>query len=318
MNIKYKLFLALVFLVIFSHDSSAQGDGPRSWMLGPKNMFNIDAKWLNLKQNIVPSGNLFVPEADLEVNVFPVTAAYTFGIGGRFSQVQAMINPGSVKGTVDLSKYGLSSRSISGSGFSDGFISYRIGLIGAPALTVGQFLKKKPGFSMMGMLRVWYSGSYDSASVINMGTNRWTFEPGLPMSVPFGGGKMPFWWETVPSIQFFTSNNSPSLASRGAKEIEQNPLFIWENHITKNFTPEFWTGVDFRYLLGGKTIVDGKADEDTKMDIFGAAISMGYQVLPYLDLKASYGRIIWGFNDADSEMLRLSATFTYVNVKDLK
>ncbi len=320
------LTLFLFAFITFTQESNAQGDGPRAWMLGPKNMFGIDAKWLNLKQNIVPSGSIFIPEADLKVNVFPTTLFYTFSLGGRFAMIQANITPGNVTGTVDLSKYGLSAQqSISNSGLADGMFSFRIGLIGAPALNIGQFLKKKPGFSMLGMFRTWYSGTYESSvnvsdpsNLINMGTNRWTFEVGLPMIVPFGGGKMPFWWETVPSVEFYTTNTDPSITSFGATETSQQPLLNWENHITKNFSPKFWAGIDFRLQLGGASIVDDSVRSDTKLNIFGGGVSMGYQVLPFLSLKGSYDEVIWGYNGAESRMFRLGATFTYVNVKNLK
>jgi hypothetical protein len=319
MNFNLKLIFTLALLVMFTHDSSAQGDGPRAWMLGPTNMFGIDAKWLNLNQNITPSGNSYIPNADFTINVYPVTAFYTFGIANRFAQVQAMINPGNIEGTIDLTKYGLQKKSISGSGLADGLVDFRIGLVGAPALKIGQFLKEKPVFSMLGMLRVWYSGTYDPKVFVSMGTNVWTFEIGLPMVIPFGGNKkMPFWWETVPSVEFYTTNTEPSIASFGATKTSQQPLLNWENHISKNFTPELWASIDFRLNLGGASIVDDSVEADTKLNVFGAGLSIGYQVLPFLSLKGSYGEIIWGDNGADSRMFRLNATFTYVNVKNLK
>lgn len=326
-----KKLLLLIFFIIsicFSlKNVNAQGDGPRAWMLGPVNLFGIDAKWINLDQNIVPSGSIFIPEADLTVNVFPTTILYTFSLGGRYAMLQANITPGNFTGTADLSKYGLSAnQSLSNSGLADGFFSFRMGIIGAPALSIGQFLKKKPGFSMMGMLRVWYPGTYESTvslsdptNLINMGTNRWTFEVGLPMAVPFGGNtKMPFWWETVPSVEFYTTNTDPSITSFGAKETSQQAVFSWENHITKNFTPKFWAGIDFRLQFGGANIVDDSVKSDTEFNIFGAGVSLGYQILPFLGLKGSYGDIIWGYNGAESRMFRLGATFTYVNISGLK
>lgn len=325
---KFLLFALFVFLINSSLKSVyAQGDGPRAWMLGPVNLFGIDAKWINLNQNIVPSGSIFIPEADLTVNVFPATILYTFSLGGRYAMLQANITPGNFTGTADLSKYGLSSnQSLSNSGLADGFFSFRIGLIGAPGLKIGKFLQKKPGFSMMGMFRIWYPGTYEStvsvsdpSNLVNMGTNRWTFEIGLPMSVPFGGNtKMPFWWETVPSVEFYTTNTDPSITSFGAKETSQQALLNWENHITKNFSSKFWAGIDFRLQLGGASIVDDSVKSDTKLNIFGGGVSMGYQVLPFLGLKGSYDEIIWGYNGAKSRMLRLGMTFAYVNTSSLK
>ena len=153
MNQKKLLLIFCIISISFSlKNVNAQGDGPRAWMLGPTNLFGIDAKWINLSQNIVPSGSIFIPEADLTVNVFPTTILYTFSLGGQYAMLQANIAPGNFTGTADLSKYGLSAnQSLSNSGLADGFVSFRMGIIGAPALKIGQFLQKKPGFSMMGM-----------------------------------------------------------------------------------------------------------------------------------------------------------------------
>jgi len=320
-------FLCIISINLSLKNVYSQGDGPRAWMLGPTNLFGIDAKWINLDQNIVPSGSIFIPEANLKVNVFPTTLLYTFSLGGQYAMLQANFAPGNFTGTADLSKYGFSAKqSLSNSGFADGFFSFRIGLIGAPGLKIGKFLQKKPGFSMMGMFRTWYSGTYESAvsvsdpsNLVNMGTNRWTFEIGLPMAVPFGGNtKMPFWWETVPSVEFYTTNTDPSITSFGATETSQQAVFNWENHITKNLSSKFWAGIDFRLQFGGANIVDDSVVTDTEFKIFGAGVSMGYQVLPFLSLKGSYDEIIWGYNGADSRMFRLGATFTYVDVSSLK
>jgi len=313
------LIISISILLLSTEGIFAQGDGPKAFLLAPTGLWGVDAKWLSLSQNIVPSGNVFVKSADLKINVFPISAFHTLNIAGRYSLLQVLIAPGNVEGTADLSAFGYGVKSISNSGLADGLIGFRIGLIGAPALNVPDFVKKEPEFSMFGMFRIWYSGTYDASNLISMGTNRWTFEIGLPMAIPFGGDKkMPFWWETVPSIEFYTTNDDPAFPSGNANESTQKPLINLENHITKNITPELWLGVDFRYQYGGTTIVDDSLDLDSKLSIFGLGVSAGYQVLPYLSLKATYGNVIWGYNGADSRMFRLSATFTYVDIEKLK
>jgi hypothetical protein len=318
--INHKITLGLTTLMLFCFGNiNAQGDGPRSFMLAPKGIWGVDVKWLDMKQNIIPSGNGFIPGADITVNAFPVSLFHTFSIKGKFAMVQAMVSPANFDGTIDLSKYGLGVQKTSSSGFSDGLVGFRMGLIGAPAINVVDFMKKKPAFSMMGMLRMWYSGTYDAKNLINLGTNRLTFEFGLPMNIPFGKNpKMPFWLETVPEIRFFTANTNPSLSPVRASKTRQTPLFISENHLTKNLHPKFWVGIDARFQYGGTTIVDGETDLDTRMKIFGIGISTGYQALPFLGLKASYGDVIYGYNGAKSRMLRMGATFAYVNMKKAK
>lgn len=112
MNFRLARFLPmawslLVCLNFLSLTVLGQGDGPRTMLLVPKNVVGVDVKWLNLRQNLVPAGNIFIPGSDIKVNVVPVTVFYTFGIGGRFAQVYANFVPGKSDGTVNQEKFGL-------------------------------------------------------------------------------------------------------------------------------------------------------------------------------------------------------------------
>ena len=73
--------------------ANSQGDGPRSYLLGPKGILGINPKYLGLNQNLVPSGNIYLTDSDINVNVFPTTIFYNFGLGNRFAQVQFMLIP---------------------------------------------------------------------------------------------------------------------------------------------------------------------------------------------------------------------------------
>ena len=305
----------LVLAIILSVTAFAQGDGPRTWLLAPKGIWGVDAKWINLEQNIVPAGNLFIPTADIKVNVFPITLFHTFSIGGHYAQAMFNFVPGKANGNVYPPMPNLPNPSFIANGFSDGFVSLKVGLVGAPALKVIAFTKKPPAFSMIGMLRIWYSGTYSDKKALNLGTNRVTYEFGLPMSIPFGkDAKKPFWLEVAPSVQFYTINSNPTIISR-ASESKQNPLFLIENHLTKNLSAKFWAGIDVRFQSGGALKLDG-VDQNNRLTILGGGLSAGYQLLPPLGIKASYGNVFWGYNGAQSRMFRIGATFTYANLKN--
>lgn len=302
---------------IFISNAGAQGDGPRSFLLAPTGIWGLNPKWMNLSQNFLPAGTILIKDADVKVNVFPTTFFHTFGIGGRFAQVLVMANPGSATGKVVADAPGFPSPEVNASGFSDGFVAMKVGLVGAPALNVAEFSKHMPAFSMTGYFRVWYSGTYDRAKPLNLGTNRFAFEIGTPMAIPLGDNPArATWLEVYPCIQIFTPNNDPTLITMGEKT-HQAPLFLLENHLTHNFTSKFWAGVDLRYQYGGRLSIDD-AEQDNLINILGGGVETGYQILPYLSGSASYGTILLGDNSARSDMFRLSAVFTYVNLKKLK
>jgi len=90
-------YLCLIFF-LSSVLGFAQGDGPRSFILLPKDVWAVNARWLGMDQKINPTGTILVPKAEVEVNVFPITLYRTFSIARRFAQVSVMVNPGSVSG----------------------------------------------------------------------------------------------------------------------------------------------------------------------------------------------------------------------------
>jgi hypothetical protein len=312
-----KILFAIILTAMVSQGLRAQGDGPRTFLLAPKGIWGVNPKPTFLDQNFLPSGDILIKNADLHISVVPVTLFHTFGIGNRFAQLMVNLNPGSASGSVETPQPGLPAPHVSASGFADGFVALKLGLIGAPALDILQFSKHKPAFSMNGYLRLWYSGTYDRKKPLNLGTHRTTFEFGLPMAIPFGGNpKRATWLEVFPSARFYTTNNSPTLVTQ-ADNSHQLPLFLLENHLSHNFTDKFWAGVDLRFQYGGSLELDG-VKQDNRINILGGGITAGYQIASFLSASANYGSILVGDNNARSNMLRISLLFVYANVKKLQ
>ena len=308
-----RFFIFLMGLLLFTITASSQGDGPRSYLLSPKGVLGANPKYLSLNQNLVPAGNIYLTDSDIKVNVFPTTLFYNFGLGNRFAQVQFMFNPANASGKIvtdqDETFTGLNS-----SGFSDGFVAIKMGLIGAPSLTIKEFGKHSPSYSMFGYLRVWYSGSYDASKLLNLGTNRATIEFGTPMSFPIlKNAKNPIWIESYPYVQFYTTNTDPSIIVQGDK-VTQRPLFAIENHITHNLTKKFWAGIDLRYAIGGESLVDNQ-EQNNKINVLEGGVSVGYQILPFLGATSSYGMVLAGDNGLDGNMLRFGLVFVYAKTK---
>lgn len=309
-----------LFLFFLSSATLAQGDGPRSFMLLPKGIWGANVRWLGMDQNINATGTILVPEASINVDVFPITLYHTFSLAGRYAQFSVMVNPGNVSASAKKVPpiIPLPTNTISAGGLSDGFVDLKVGLAGAPAVDVITFMKKPMEFSLFGQARYWYSGSYDATSPISLGTNRSTYQLGLPMSIPLNKDlSRATWLEVAPSIMFFGANNQPPKGTF-AKKIEQAPLFALESHISHNFNPKFWVFANLLYHVGGQTKSDGVANEN-QQNMLGGGLGAGYQFVPFLGAYADYGTILFGGpNDARSNMFRIAVNFTYVNVKKLK
>jgi len=302
--------------------SQGQGDGPRSFLLAPKGVSGISAKWLNLSQNLIPAGTALIPNADIKVDVFPTTLFHTFSLGGRIAQAYFMFNPGSATaGTSVGPPIGpIPGNELSATGFSDGFVGFKLGLYGAPALNIFEFAKSPMQFSVFGDFRFWYSGSYDAGKLFNLGTNRNIIQIGVPMAIPLNQNRArATWLEVSPAVLFFTANDEPArnpLSMGTVDKVSQTPLLSIENHLTHNFTPKLWAGGNLRFQYGGESKADGVSD-DNPISVIGGGAVVGYQVLPILNVYADYSGVLIS-DQAKGQMFRLSATLTYASMKKAK
>ena len=74
----HKLTILLCLSIISTSFVLAQGDGPRSHLLTPTGVWAINAKYLNLDQNLLPAGNILVEDLDLKINLFHGCPFWTF------------------------------------------------------------------------------------------------------------------------------------------------------------------------------------------------------------------------------------------------
>jgi hypothetical protein len=316
---KVKYVLLILSFYLFTITCFAQGDGPRSELFAPTGVWGVNPKYLHLEQNLLPAGNILVEGANFKIDVFPTTFFHTFGIGNNYARVLAMVNPGSGKATADINpQIPVPIDELSFNGFSDGFVAFEVGILNTPAVNVVEFTKLEPEIRVTGQFRLWYSGSYDSSKIVNLGTNRFALEFRSTLLIPLFKSleQKQTWIEFVPKLQVFTDNNDPARSSTASK-IEQDPFFMIESHLSHNFTKRLWASLDLGYQYGGNTAADGVSDDNT-INFMGGGASLGYQILPYLGAYSSYGTDFFNSETAvNAEMIRFSVVFTYVNIKKL-
>ena len=310
-----KLFLMLIVLLPLK--TLAQGDGARMLLWGPKGATGLIPKWMHMEQNILPS-ELLVKSADVTINAFPVTVIHNFSLAGRFAQIMINGVPGNVSGRLAPNLPNDPQPELNANGFADGFVGFKLGLVNQPALNVKEFAgHQHKVFSMMGYFRVWYPGSYDHSKPINMGSNRVTFELGFPVNFFLSKNlKRPMWLESYPAIHLYTPNNDPTVITR-ADKTQQRPLFSWENHLSKNLTDKFWASIDARYQYGGAILADGE-NQDNTINFLGGGLTAGYQIIPPLGINASWATRWATGSDVNFSMVKVTAVFTYVNLKKIK
>ena len=305
-GLRVAFFLILGIGILLPGQALAQGEGPRTYLPAPDGTNVFAFTYMNISSNMDSNQSMLIEGANIRLNIFVPTYQRYFSLGGRLSQV--IVSPifGSLSGSaavanreIDLPRQ---------SGFFDSYAGFRIGLVGAPALKLPEFVKHKQGFQLYGLVGFYIPLSqYDSSKPVNLGTNRWGIRLGAPMVMPFGKPARPVNLEVNPTVIFFTTNNDPSGA---AASRTQQPLFQIENHLSYNLTKKLWGSLDLRYQYGGETTTDGIPD-DNGLQQLGGGVTLGYAITRKLGAQASYGNLLYKNDNSEARMWRLRATYAF-------
>jgi len=296
------LFLSFILLPGFT---LAQGEGPRVYPPAPVGTNVLSVTWMDLESNMNFAGNILIPEADISSTIFALNYNRYFAIGDRLAELWATGIGGNIDGTVDTTAVG--SQSFKVSGIADPYFALRIGLKGAPALDPLTFSKTPLGFQIYALAGVSIPlGDYKQSRPLNLGTNRWSLRLGLPMVMPVGEAGSSTMLEIHPNVYFYTNNDEPYRADTRS----QNALYVVESHLTHNFTPKFWAGVDLRYQYGGETTTDHVKD-DNKVNRWGGGLSAGYTFSRSWNGFIGYGEVINESDNSKMDMWRARLIWLY-------
>ncbi len=302
----------LVVIILISPDlTRAQGDGPRSQLLLPVGVNVLVPTYLNLSGNYNFAESILVQDADITSDVFVLTYTRAFSLADRYAQI--WVNPifGAVDGSgsvVNPSTGNTIALESDARGLGDLLVNFKVGLIGTPALKLPEFAAQPQTFQLSAFGSISAPiGEYDSDRPLNLGTNVWAFRLGVPMVLPFKLFEKPAFFEFFPSVAFYTDNDDPTL---GADVRAQDPLYMIESHLTYNFTPKLWGGLDLRYRYGGATTTDGISDENTQ-DVLGGGISIGYSFHPAISMQASCGQVLSEKDGSDLDMVRVKLALMF-------
>jgi hypothetical protein len=102
------------------------------------------------------------------------------------------------------------------------------------------------------------TGQYIASKLVNIGTHRWSFMPGLGVSKAVGRWTL----ETSGGVTFFSDNDE----FYGDNVRRQDPLFSVQAHALYNFNPKMWASLDGTYYTGGRTSLNGNLNNNLVRD----------------------------------------------------
>lgn len=301
---------ALAATLLAPAGALAQGDGPGAQILFPVGTNIFVPTWLNMEMNSDLSQSVLRLDADVDADVLLGIYQRGFAIGDRFAEIWVVPMWADLGAQVDVARAGggTVTRSVSESGFGDPYLAFKIGLVGAPALTLPEFMKHKPTFQLYAYGGVYVPiGDYDGDRLLNFGTNRWAYRLGLPMVLPLGDPKRQTNLEIHPGFTFYGDNDEPG---GGAADQEQDPLFQVESHLSTHWNAKWWSSIGLRYRKGGETSTDGVADGN-EQDVLGGEVTMGYAFTPRLGLQTTYGDVLAESDGSQSTMIRVRLNYVF-------
>jgi hypothetical protein len=166
------------------------------------------------------------------------------------------------------------SSEITRAGLGDFGIRFAWNVIGDPAMTPGEFARRKPTTTAgVSLSIVAPTGSYDPAHLINISSNRWAFKPEIGVEQPIDK------WFVDGSVasELFTDNAD----FYGGKVRSQEPIWDFQAHGGYNFRPGMWLSAGATYYTGGDVSVNAISTHTVLADArygltFSAPLSKGF------------------------------------------
>jgi hypothetical protein len=209
-----------------------------------------------------------LPVEDASANINTMVAGYfrsmdVLGRSGNFTVVLPY-SSGTVQGLL-AGEY----TQVSRSGLRDPSVRFAVNLYGAPAMHLKEFASwNKKTVIGASVVVVAPLGQYDTAKLVNIGSNRWSFKPELGWSHRFGHWVL----DAYGGVWVFTDNKT---FYPGRRTRSQAPIISTQFHLSYNIRPRLWAGVNANFYSGGRTSIDGVPNQDLqKNSRFGGTLSI--------------------------------------------
>jgi hypothetical protein len=243
------------------------------------------------QRNKVYSNGTQVAGGDLKSDVGILRLVHFVDVFGFRADPQILLPFGSLKASNDLSALG------STDGVGDLIVTATVWLVNKPA--EGTFFGFTPA--------VWVPiGSYDKNKALNLGEKRWKYLLQFGYTTPVLSKDLSL--QLAADVTAFGDNDD---FGPGGQTLSQKPLYQFQAWLKYNLTPNFDLRAGTSHFIGGKTEVDGVANDD-RTRTTNAKLGFGWSFSPGWNFAALYGRDLSvrnGVKESDRINLRLLKAF---------
>ena len=253
---------------------------PRSYANAPVGLNFLIAAYGYSWGDVLLDPSLPIANADAKVNSIALGYSRVLELWGKSGTVAVVLPYATVSASGDVEGQ---PASVERSGYADLGMRLAVNLYGAPALSLEEFRDYRQDTIVgVSLLVTAPTGHYDPTKLVNIGTNRWSFKPEAGVSKVLGAWTL----EGAFGVTFFTDNDQ----FLGSNVRQQDPLYALQGHAIYNFNPGLWGALDATYYAGGRTSVNGSANDDRKQNSrWGATLAQSLNSRNSIKLYFSTG-----------------------------
>src|SRR5947208_4871378 len=248
-----RLGMALgVVALVAGGEARAQDLEPRAYVDTPVGMNFLIASYAYSEGGVSTDPSVPIQGAQLELNNFVLAYSRALNVFGKSGKLDLILPFSQLSGTASLAGQPVE-RDVTG--FGDPQLRFSVNFYGAPALSMKEYRSYRQNIIVGASFQVSAPFSqYDTSKAVNIGTNRWSFKPGLGVSKAIGKFKL----ELSTDVTFYTNNGD----FFGGNTLEQDPIYSVQAHVSYDFGRGVWGAVDGTYYLGGRTTINGISENN--------------------------------------------------------
>jgi hypothetical protein len=311
----------------FCGTAQAQDDGARAYWKAMENTnflsfqylrFNADASDSELYD---PSHGIY-PNSETDMDLFMLMYGRQIELFGRSAMITTAIYGGDMNSEIGLDPFNPASvRSRqTANGFGDPNVGLTVNLYGAPNIANFYDMSNyEPRLTVdVSALLTIPIGEYEEDNAVNIGQNRWWGRLAFPVVFYFGS-YAPLYrtsLEVTPSVFVFAKNDDFL-----GQEMENDPLFQLEAHVTRDITRTLFGSVDFVWRQGFDTELDGVGVGD-ELEIKTLGFTFDFIINDNSSIRFSYHSNFIDDDEIDADMVRFQFNYGWnalvENVKQLQ
>ena len=258
MTTEQALILTVVILaqLVTSAQIRAQELEPRAYVNTPIGLNFVALGYQYSEGALVFDPALPVTDANARVNMAFLGYVHTLAVAGQSAKVGLVLPVAGLDATGYVEDL---FRTRNDSGLADPSFYFALNLLGAPALSYEEFgrFQQETIVGLSFKLTV-PSGTYDNDKLLNIGTNRWSFEPEIGVSKALGRWTV----EAAAAVIFYTDNDD---FNQGQTR-QQDPIYSLQGHLVYSFPHNIWAALGVTYYEGGRTTIEGISSDDLQQN----------------------------------------------------